>query len=288
MKDNLCSKIIPVVFMFCICFIAFQIESVKAWQASFEGCSRIKCDNAGIEKDGKWVDFECLNGEAYIEFKDDASKYTLPTCNIDDFKGWILVFSEGSGNYGRVEYTLCSDKDSLNGIKEANKCNKPVIFNGKFTGKFNHDTYSSVHFQGYYEENSKVEHSSYIDIDKNGSNEHNFENDSVVSCGPSLLDDIPSMVPFLIHIIYLILQLIIPIILVIMGILDLVKSLTGQKDDEIKKGQRTFIKRVITGVIIFFIFSIVKLVISLVGDDNNESILNCVDCFINNNNSCIR
>ena len=73
-----------------------------------------------------------------------------------------------------------------------------------------------------------------------------------------------------------------------MGILDLVKSLTGQKDDEIKKGQRTFIKRVITGVIIFFIFSIVKLVISLVGDDNNESILNCVDCFINNNNSCIR
>ena len=50
MKDNLCSKIIPVVFMFCICFIAFQIESVKAWQASFEGCSRIKCDNAGIEK----------------------------------------------------------------------------------------------------------------------------------------------------------------------------------------------------------------------------------------------
>ena len=41
-----------------------------------------------------------------------------------------------------------------------------------------------------------------------------------------------------------------------------------------------FIKRLVSALIIFFVFAIVKLVISLVADDTK--IMDCADCLINN------
>lgn len=126
-------------------------------------------------------------------------------------------------------------------------------------------------------------------ICENLNNVVNYDEGNIVSCGPDLIKDIPSLIPSTIHIIYLILQLAVPILLVVLGSIDFVKSLTSQKDDEIKKGQKTFISRIIAGVIVFFVFSIVKLIVSLVADsDNSAKIINCVDCFISNNEKCIR
>ena len=48
-------------------------------------------------------------------------------------------------------------------------------------------------------------------------------------------------------------QVLVPVILVIFGVIDFVKALSSQKDDEIKKGQQTFIKRLIAAVIVFFV-----------------------------------
>ena len=48
-------------------------------------------------------------------------------------------------------------------------------------------------------------------------------------------------------------KIIIPIILVIMGSIDLAKAVMAQKDDEIKKGYQSLMKRVIVAVIIFFL-----------------------------------
>jgi len=80
------------------------------------------------------------------------------------------------------------------------------------------------------------------------------------------------------------LQVAVPVILIIMGVIDFVKSLSSQKDDEIKKGQQMFIKRVITAIIIFFVVVVVKLLVSLVssGQTEKESIVKCIDCFISN------
>lgn len=90
-----------------------------------------------------------------------------------------------------------------------------------------------------------------------------------------------SKLPDTIHIVILILQIAVPILLVIFGSIDFVKAMTSQKDDEIKKGQKTFISRIIAGVIIFFIVAIVKLVISFAAGDDSSTILNCADCFLN-------
>ena len=71
------------------------------------------------------------------------------------------------------------------------------------------------------------------------------------------------------------------IVLVIMGMLDLFKGIYAQKEDEIKKGQQIFIKRLITAALVFFVVLIVKLVISLVADDKGTGIIECASCFLN-------
>ena len=75
-------------------------------------------------------------------------------------------------------------------------------------------------------------------------------------------------------------QLVIPILLIVWGMIDLGKSVIAQKEDEIKKGQKTFISRLTAAAIVFFIITIVKLLISFVSADNQE-IISCIDSIIN-------
>jgi len=111
----------------------------------------------------------------------------------------------------------------------------------------------------------------------------NYEAAESVSCGQGLITDIPSSLPKVVNIIYTAIQIAVPIVLVILGMLDLFKGITGQKEDDIKKGQQMLIKRLIPAAIIFFVLAIVKVVTSLIADDDNKTkIIDCVDCFINN------
>ena len=103
-----------------------------------------------------------------------------------------------------------------------------------------------------------------------------------VSCGN--LGKFNKKIPELTSWIITIMQVAVPVILIIMGAIDFVKSLASQKDDEIKKNQQVFVKRVITAIIIFFVVVVVKLLVSLVssGQTEKESIVKCIDCFISN------
>ena len=83
-----------------------------------------------------------------------------------------------------------------------------------------------------------------------------------------------------VHIIILIIQIVTPILLVIFGMIDLMKAVISGKEDEIKKNQMVFVKRLIAAAIVFFVFLVVKLVISLVAD-NADTMFDCADCFIN-------
>ena len=85
-----------------------------------------------------------------------------------------------------------------------------------------------------------------------------------------------------VHMIVLAIQIAVPVLLVIFGMLDLFKAITAQKEDEIKKGQNTFIKRLIAAVIVFFVIAVVKLLISFASDD--EGIMTCASCFLNGAN----
>ena len=71
-----------------------------------------------------------------------------------------------------------------------------------------------------------------------------------------------------------------PVLLVIFGLIDVVKGITAQKEDEIKKGQQIFIKRAIAAVLVFFVIAIVKFGISLFAKNSSGGLMSCVECFI--------
>ena len=102
---------------------------------------------------------------------------------------------------------------------------------------------------------------------------------SKVSCGN--IGNIPEKIPQITSIAVSIVQ-----IAVLMGMFDLLKGITAQKEDEMKKGQQMFIKRLVIGVIIFFVVVAVKFLISLIADSENDTnnIIECIDCFINVDN----
>ena len=67
-----------------------------------------------------------------------------------------------------------------------------------------------------------------------------------------------------------ILQIGIPILLIIFGMLDLGKAVMAGKEDEIKKNQQMLMKRAIAAVMVFFIVTLVTIVMGLVADGNTE------------------
>ena len=102
-----------------------------------------------------------------------------------------------------------------------------------------------------------------------------------VSCGN--VTEIPEQIPKLTSDIMTIIQVLVPVILVIIGTIDFVKSVSSQKEEEIKKGQQMFIKRLIVALLVFCVFVIVKLLISLISDSNDTiNIVDCMECFVNN------
>jgi hypothetical protein len=84
-----------------------------------------------------------------------------------------------------------------------------------------------------------------------------------------------------------IILIVIPIIIVLMGTFDLGKAVMAGEDKEIKEAQKMFVKRLVYGVIIFFIPYIVAGVYSLFdgmsteGGDTNEGSNLCWKCAIN-------
>ena len=66
--------------------------------------------------------------------------------------------------------------------------------------------------------------------------------------------DIDNKIPDTVSLIVKIIFIVVPILLVVLGSMDLLKGVFAQKEDEIKKGQQTFIKRLIAGVLVFFVY----------------------------------
>ena len=104
---------------------------------------------------------------------------------------------------------------------------------------------------------------------------------SKVSCGN--VTGIPAKIPELTSFGMTIIQVAVPVILVVLGTIDLLKGITSSKEEEIKKGQQTFIKRLILAAIIFFVVVIFKFLISAVADSSKADIVECIDCFVSNN-----
>lgn len=101
------------------------------------------------------------------------------------------------------------------------------------------------------------------------------------SCGNGAIKNISPMFIKITSTIFTVIQIGVPIILIILGMIDFGKAALAQKEDEIKKGQKIFISRLIAAILVFLVVLIVKTAIRFVNEENSSKIISCIDCFIN-------
>lgn len=100
------------------------------------------------------------------------------------------------------------------------------------------------------------------------------------SCGG--VSGFPAPVANIVAMVINVLKIAVPIIIIVLGMIDLFKAVTKQKDDEMKKAQMLFVKRLISGLLVFFIVAIVQFAFSAIGKASGEdSFMNCISYFVN-------
>ena len=126
-----------------------------------------------------------------------------------------------------------------------------------------------------------------INLDPTKYNNVESSNSDTYSCGKNMVTEIPATILDTVHIAYMVIQVVVPVILVVMGMITLLKSVTSSKEDEIKKAQMAFVKKLISAALVFFIFVIVKLIVSFSAtSDRSPRIIECMDCFLNGKSKC--
>lgn len=75
--------------------------------------------------------------------------------------------------------------------------------------------------------------------------------------------DRPASIRYLVNQILTYVRVIIPIVILVLGSLDFAKAMVAGKEDEMKKAQKTFIMRLVAGVLVFMTPMIVNLIMSL-------------------------
>lgn len=86
--------------------------------------------------------------------------------------------------------------------------------------------------------------------------------------------------------IFFVLKIVIPIIIIIFGTIDVSKAVVASKDDEIKKSIHTLVKRVIAGIVIFFIPTFLSFIVKLINgeaiyDETSGTFSRCTYCMLN-------
>ncbi len=87
--------------------------------------------------------------------------------------------------------------------------------------------------------------------------------------------------------IFRIIEILVPVIIITFGVIDFSKAVLASKDDEIKKSAKSLIRRVIAGVLIFFIPTIIGFIVNMIDKDKvyKGTFGDCTVCMLTPNNS---
>ncbi len=107
---------------------------------------------------------------------------------------------------------------------------------------------------------------------------------STVACGN--VDNIPAGVPRLVRNIVNAIKILVPVIIIVLGILDIAKSVMASQEKDMQEYLRKFTRRIIAGVAIFFVVAIVQFIFGTIKDGSSASKLACISCFISSESNC--
>ncbi len=74
----------------------------------------------------------------------------------------------------------------------------------------------------------------------------------------------------------LMIKIAVPILLIFVGMLDLAKAVTENKEDKIKEAQNLLIKKAIAAVAVFLVATIVTILMRLVGNNHYQVCMQCI------------
>lgn len=97
-------------------------------------------------------------------------------------------------------------------------------------------------------------------------------NDAGSLCGQAAIRN----VLYLVGVVVAVIRIAVPIILVVIGMIDLVKALTSQDDKQIKSATSLLVKRVVIGVVVFLVPTIVSLLMTVIGQPDVKACSKCV------------
>lgn len=86
-----------------------------------------------------------------------------------------------------------------------------------------------------------------------------------------------------------ILKILVPIIIIVLGTIDFGKAVISSDDKAVSKSSKKLLTRILIGVCIFFVPTIINIVFGLIGEFSSEmkqDYNNCVKCLTSPYNSC--
>lgn len=94
---------------------------------------------------------------------------------------------------------------------------------------------------------------------------------------------IPKQLVDIIHLIYNAIRIGVPIILIIVGMFDMGRAITLQKEDEIKKAQQLLTRKAVAAALVFLMLSLASLLFSVASgnDENSKTMWSCIDTLLN-------
>lgn len=102
---------------------------------------------------------------------------------------------------------------------------------------------------------------------------------TIKACGVELPENLPGFTSKL----YDIVKLMVPVVIIILGMFDFLKATMANKEENAKKEKEKFIRRLIAGVIIFFIMVAVEFVFNHIDVDEKNGMISCMKCILSNN-----
>ena len=104
--------------------------------------------------------------------------------------------------------------------------------------------------------------------------------EDTINCGADIVP-IPVATAKIMHNAYILLKIGAPLILIVMGIADFARAVFGSNEDDIKKKEKRFIKRVISAVLVFLVLSIVQFTFSILTNAGFSDATTCIDTILN-------
>lgn len=205
----------------------------------------------------KKVVMRAQRGNEYIP----GAEYTVPKYDASLSCPEYIIFYD-SGDTFSAYYTYAAQTEQV-GIEMKNardtvpKPNKVHVYYAKNDPTLTEETYFKRYMDVFSYNGELLNGNKICDLDTPGC--------TSASICTELLGDVdnPETIHYLLNEILTYVRIIVPILIILLGTFDLAKAMLAGKDDEIKKAQKHFVRRIIAGVAVFFVPALINVIIGL-------------------------